>query len=42
MLFLLDALRAPSARILVARGVMFPEFVERMKSHYIDAAQRQA
>ncbi len=42
MLNLLDALLAPTARILVARGVMFPEFVERMKSHYIAAAERQA
>ena len=42
MLNLLDALLAPTARILVARGVMFPEFIERMKSHYIAAAQKQA
>lgn len=42
MLNLLDALLAPTARILVARGVMFPEFAERMKSHYIAAARRQA
>ncbi len=42
MLNLLDALLAPTARILVARGVTFPEFAERMKSHYIAAARRQA
>jgi hypothetical protein len=42
MLNLLDALLAPTARILVARGVMFPEFMERMKSHYVTAAQKQA
>ena len=42
MLNLLDALLAPTARILVAKGVMFPDFVERMKAHYIAAAQRQA
>ncbi len=42
MLKLLDALLAPIARLLVARGVMFPEFAERMKSHYIAAAQEQA
>lgn len=42
MLNLLDALLAPTARVLVARGVVFPEFVERMKSHYIAAAQKQA
>ena len=41
MLNLLDALLAPTARILVARGIMFPEFMERMKSHYIAAAQTQ-
>lgn len=42
MLNLLDALFAPTARVLVARGVVFPEFMERMKSHYIAAAQAQA
>ena len=42
MLNLLDALLAPTARVLVARGVMFPEFMERMKSHYIAAARVQA
>ncbi|MEO9823811.1 MAG: DUF6502 family protein [Paracoccaceae bacterium] len=42
MLNLLDALLAPTARVLVARGVVFPEFMERMKSHYIAAAQAQA
>ncbi len=42
MLNLLDALLAPTARLLVARGIVFPEFMERMKSHYIAAAQAQA
>ena len=42
MLNLLDALLAPIARILVARGIVFPDFMERMKSHYITAAQKQA
>lgn len=42
MLNLLDALLAPTARLLVARGIGFPAFAERMKSHYIVAAQRQA
>lgn len=42
MLNLLDALLAPTARILVARGIGFPAFAERMKSHYIAAAERQA
>ncbi|MEM8803325.1 MAG: DUF6502 family protein [Pseudomonadota bacterium] len=42
MLNLLDALLAPTARILVARGVGFPDFAERMKSHYIAAAEQQA
>ena len=42
MLNLLDALLAPTARVLVARGVVFPDFIERMKAHYIAAAQNQA
>lgn len=42
MLNLLDALLAPTARLLVARGIVFPDFVERMKSHYIAAARAQA
>ena len=39
MLVLLDRLLAPLARLLVARGVLFPAFVEAMKGHYIRAAQ---
>ena len=42
MLNLLDALLAPKARILVARGIGFPDFAERMKTHYMVAAERQA
>lgn len=34
----LDALFAPLARFLVARGVRFPDFAERMKAHYVEAA----
>ena len=33
-----DALFAPIARLLVARGVLFPDLVERMKAHYVAAA----
>lgn len=42
MLSLLDALLASTARLLVARGVPFPEFAERMKAHYLAAAQSLA
>jgi len=42
MIKMLDALFASTARILVAQGVAFPEFVERMKAHYIAAAQEIA
>ncbi|NJM83859.1 MAG: hypothetical protein HC844_16675 [Tabrizicola sp.] len=35
---LFDALFAPLARLLVARGVLFPALVERMKAHYVQAA----
>ena len=35
---LFDALFAPLARLLVARGVLFPDLVERMKAHYVQAA----
>ncbi len=38
---LLDTLFAPLARLLVARGVLFPEFAERMKAHYLAAARAQ-
>lgn len=33
-----DAIFAPLARLLVARGLPFPELVERMKVHYVHAA----
>lgn len=33
-----DALFAPIARLLVARGVLFPALAERMKAHYVQAA----
>ncbi|MGB4828189.1 MAG: DUF6502 family protein [Paracoccaceae bacterium] len=36
-----DALFAPIARLLVARGVLFPDLAERMKAHYVAAALRQ-
>ncbi len=42
MIKMLDALFASTARILVAQGVAFPDFVERMKAHYIAAAQAMA
>jgi hypothetical protein len=35
---LFDALFAPVARLLVARGVLFPDLVERMKAHVVQAA----
>jgi Family of unknown function (DUF6502) len=37
-----DALFAPIARLLVARGLPFPDLVERMKLHYVQAALAQA
>lgn len=37
-----DALFAPIARLLVARGLPFPDLVERMKLHYIRAALAQS
>lgn len=37
-----DALFAPIARLLVARGVLFPELTERLKAHYVQAAVHQA
>ncbi|MGL4238078.1 DUF6502 family protein [Tabrizicola sp.] len=37
-----DALFAPIARLLVARGLPFPDLVERMKLHYVQAALTQA
>jgi hypothetical protein len=39
---LFDALFAPIARLLVARGVLFPDLVERMKAHFLQAALAQA
>lgn len=39
MIDILDRLLAPLTRLLVARGVLFPDFVERMKAHYVKAAQ---
>ncbi len=39
MMDILDALFAPLARFLVARGVLFTDFAERMKSHYVQAAR---
>jgi hypothetical protein len=35
---LFDALFAPIARLLVARGTLFPDLVERMKVHVVQAA----
>jgi hypothetical protein len=37
-----DALLAPIARLMVRRGIPFPEFAERMKGHYLGAAREQA
>lgn len=37
-----DALFAPIARLLVARGLQFPDLVERMKLHYVQAALAQS
>lgn len=39
---LFDALFAPIARLLVARGIPFPDLAERMKAHYVQAALAQA
>lgn len=39
MIDILDSLFAPLARLLVARGVLFPELSERLKAHYIRAAE---
>ena len=40
MLHLLDPLLAPIARLLIAQGVPFTGFADRMKQHYINAAKR--
>jgi Family of unknown function (DUF6502) len=42
MMQIFDALFAPIARLLVARGLPFPDLVERMKLHYVQAALAQA
>lgn len=42
MLDLLDRLLGPLARLLVARGVLFPDLAERLKAHYVQAASEQA
>ncbi len=42
MIDLLQNLLAPIARLLVARGVLFPEFVEAMKGQYLAAAHARA
>lgn len=34
-----DTLLAPLARLLVARGILFPELTERLKAHYVNAAK---
>lgn len=42
MMQIFDALFAPIARLLVARGLPFPDLVERMKLHYVQAALTQS
>jgi len=42
MMQIFDALFAPIARLMVARGLPFPDLVERMKLHYVAAALVQA
>ncbi|MFK7940439.1 MAG: DUF6502 family protein [Roseovarius sp.] len=37
----LDHLLAPLCRLLVARGVAFADLAERLKGHYVQAAERQ-
>jgi hypothetical protein len=39
MLDLLDTLLAPFARLMVARGIQFPDLSERLKAHYVEAAK---
>ncbi len=39
MIDLLDRLLGPFARLMVARGVQFPELAERLKAHYVEAAK---
>jgi hypothetical protein len=42
MMEILDRLFGPLARLLVARGVLFGDLVERMKAHYVQAAHALA
>ncbi len=42
MIAVFDALLAPLARLMVARGIPFPELVERLKIHYVEAAKSAA
>ncbi len=42
MLPALDHILAPLARLLVARGVVFQDLVERLKGHYVQAATEQS
>ncbi|MBU2981863.1 hypothetical protein KO498_08550 [Lentibacter algarum] len=42
MLPMLDHILAPLARLLVARGVVFSDLVERLKGHYVQAATEQS
>ena len=42
MLNLLDPLFAAFARLAVARGILFPDLMERLKTHYVDAARGMA
>lgn len=42
MMDILDRLLGPLVRLLVARGILFPELIERMKAHYIQAARHIA
>lgn len=39
MINLLDPLFAAFARLTVARGILFPDLVERLKLHYVEAAK---
>ena len=41
MLGILDPFLAALARLLVARGVLFPDFADRMKAHFVAAAEQQ-
>ncbi|KMW59162.1 hypothetical protein AIOL_004143 [Candidatus Rhodobacter oscarellae] len=42
MLDVLDPIFSALARLMVARGVLFPDLAERMKGHYVRAATAQA